>query len=72
MIKTKVVLVRCDTYEDNRVYKAVSDGIDLLDGISQFARPAERIVMKPNVLLGTNFEKCVTTHLILYSKLWVA
>jgi len=62
MSKTKIALVRCNTYEDDRVYKAVSDGINLLGGISQFARPAERIVMKPNVLLGTNPEKCVTTH----------
>ena len=62
MSKTKIALVRCDIYEDDRVYKAVSDGINLLGGISQFARPAERIVMKPNVLLGTNPEKCVTTH----------
>ena len=62
MSKTKVALVRCDTYEDDRVYKAISDGINLLGGISQFARPAERILMKPNVLLGSNPDKCVVTH----------
>jgi uncharacterized protein (DUF362 family)/Pyruvate/2-oxoacid:ferredoxin oxidoreductase delta subunit len=62
MNKTTVALVRCDTYDEDRVYQAVRDGIDLLGGISLFAKPGERIVMKPNVLLGTNPEKCVTTH----------
>ena len=62
MNETRVALVRCDTYDDDKVYKAVQTGLDLLGGISQFAKPGERIVMKPNVLLGTNPEKCVTTH----------
>jgi uncharacterized protein (DUF362 family)/Pyruvate/2-oxoacid:ferredoxin oxidoreductase delta subunit len=62
MNKSKVALVRCDTYDEEQVYNAVSTGVDLLGGIARFAKPGERIVMKPNVLLGTDPEKCVTTH----------
>ena len=58
----KVALVRCDTYDEEQVYEAVKAGVDLLDGISHFVRPGERIVLKPNVLIGTDPQKCVTTH----------
>lgn len=62
MNKTKVALVRCDTYEENKVLNAIQAGLDLLGGVSLFAKRYERIVMKPNVLIGTNPENCVTTH----------
>ena len=54
--------MKCDAYDDEQVYKAVKTGIDLLGGISHFIRPDERILIKPNVLVGTNPQKCVTTH----------
>jgi len=54
--------VRCDTYDNNEVRDAVRAGLDLIGGISAFVKPDERIVVKPNVLLGTDPRKCVTTH----------
>ncbi|MFC1909247.1 DUF362 domain-containing protein [Chloroflexota bacterium] len=62
MNKSKVSLVKCDTYEDEQVYRAVEAGIGLLGGISLFIKPGEKIVIKPNVLWGSAPEKCVTTH----------
>ena len=62
MDSSKVALVSCGTYEEGEVFRAVEAGLDLLGGISQFARPGERIVMKPNLLIGSSPEKCVTTH----------
>ena len=62
MNKSKVVLVKCDTYDDEQVYNAIKAGFDLVGGISHFIKPGERIVIKPNVLSGTNPQKCVTTH----------
>lgn len=62
MPKSKVALVKCSTYDHQTVYQAVSQGIALLGGISQFVTPGERILIKPNVLYGTNPDKCVTTH----------
>jgi len=62
MSKSKVALVRCDSYDEAEVYGAVSRGLDLIGGIACFVRKGEKIVLKPNVLLGAGPEKCVTTH----------
>ncbi|MBA7600046.1 hypothetical protein ES703_07093 [subsurface metagenome] len=62
MNKSTVALVKCDTYDDERVYNAIKAGLDFLGGISHFVKPGERIVIKPNVLVGTSPQKCVTTH----------
>jgi uncharacterized protein (DUF362 family)/NAD-dependent dihydropyrimidine dehydrogenase PreA subunit len=60
--KSRVALVRCETYDDREVESAVRAGLDLLGGMSEFVRPGESIVVKPNVLIGSNPTKCVTTH----------
>ncbi len=62
MNKSKVALVRCDEYRDELVYDSVRRGIDLLGGVSSFVKPGEKIVMKPNVLIGSDPAKSVTTH----------
>jgi uncharacterized protein (DUF362 family)/Pyruvate/2-oxoacid:ferredoxin oxidoreductase delta subunit len=62
MNRSKVVAIRCDSYDDSQVLKAIQAGIDLLGGISTFAKPGEKIVLKPNILIGTDPAKCVTTH----------
>lgn len=62
MQKSTVALIKCNTYDDKRVYEAVEAGLDLLGGISNFIKPGERIVIKPSVLFGMNPQKCVTTH----------
>jgi len=62
MNKARVIIIRCDTYADNQVLTAIQKGIDMLGGISVFAKPGERIVIKPNILIGTDPDKGVTTH----------
>jgi len=62
MNKATVVIMRCDTYADDQVIAAIQKGFDMLGGISMFAKPGERIVMKPNILIGTDPDKGVTTH----------
>lgn len=62
MNKSRVALVRCEDYDPERVYQAVKRGLDLLGGISQFAKQGEKIVLKPNVLVGTDPARSVTTH----------
>ncbi|MFC2020019.1 DUF362 domain-containing protein, partial [Chloroflexota bacterium] len=61
-MKSVVALIGCDSYNDKKLYKAINEGLDLLGGISHFIKPGERIVLKPNVLIGTNPAKCVCTH----------
>jgi uncharacterized protein (DUF362 family)/ferredoxin len=60
--KSKVALVRCDTYDSEVVSAAVEKGVDLIGGVSSLVKSGEKIVMKPNVLYGTNPEKGVSTH----------
>jgi uncharacterized protein (DUF362 family)/ferredoxin len=62
MKKSKVALVKCTTYDSNEVLKAVRTGLDLLGGVSTFIKPGDRIVLKPNVLIGTIADNGVTTH----------
>jgi len=49
MKKTKVAVIRCESYDDNQVLASLKRGIDLLGGISQFVKPGEKIVLKPNI-----------------------
>jgi uncharacterized protein (DUF362 family)/Pyruvate/2-oxoacid:ferredoxin oxidoreductase delta subunit len=62
MNKARVIIIRCDTYADDQVLIAIQKGVDMLGGISVFAKPGERIVLKPNILIGTDPDKGVTTH----------
>jgi uncharacterized protein (DUF362 family)/NAD-dependent dihydropyrimidine dehydrogenase PreA subunit len=62
MNKSKVALIRCESYDDEKVFEAVRKGIELSGGIDSFIKKGEKIVLKPNVLLGTTPEKGVTTH----------
>jgi uncharacterized protein (DUF362 family)/Pyruvate/2-oxoacid:ferredoxin oxidoreductase delta subunit len=62
MHHSTVALIRCSSYEPQAVQHALARGLALLGGIEQFIGPAERIVLKPNLLYGAEPAKCVTTH----------
>jgi uncharacterized protein (DUF362 family)/Pyruvate/2-oxoacid:ferredoxin oxidoreductase delta subunit len=62
MSKSRVALVKCTSYDSREVLTAVRTGLDLLGGISHFVKPGERIVLKPNVLIGTSPDNGVTTN----------
>lgn len=57
-----VAVIKCDSYDMEKVRPAVSRGIELLGGISRFTKTGETIVLKPNLLAGDKPEKCTTTH----------
>ncbi|MCX6093641.1 MAG: DUF362 domain-containing protein [Candidatus Bipolaricaulota bacterium] len=57
-----VALVRCNSYQDEEVDTAVRRGLILLGGVERFVRPGESIVLKPNLLVGREAERAVTTH----------
>jgi uncharacterized protein (DUF362 family)/Pyruvate/2-oxoacid:ferredoxin oxidoreductase delta subunit len=62
MNKSKVALVACDNYDDEKVYEAVQKALALIGGIESFVKSGEKIVLKPNLLIGSAPEKCVSTH----------
>ena len=57
-----VALVRCTSYDEASVLAAVRHGMDLLGGMGQFIQPGEKILLKPNVLVGDVPEKNVSPH----------
>jgi len=62
MTKSKVALVKCTSYDRDEVLASIIKGLDLLDGLSRFGQAGERILLKPNVLIGTSPNNGVTTH----------
>jgi uncharacterized protein (DUF362 family)/Pyruvate/2-oxoacid:ferredoxin oxidoreductase delta subunit len=62
MQKSKVALVRCSSYDEEEVFAAFQQGVELLGGLGQFAAPGETILLKPNVLTGDPVERGVCTH----------
>jgi uncharacterized protein (DUF362 family)/NAD-dependent dihydropyrimidine dehydrogenase PreA subunit len=62
MSQSKVAVVRCESYDEAVVYEAVKRGVDLLGGMEQFIRPGEKILLKPNILVGDTPEKAISPH----------
>ncbi len=65
-MKSQVALVRCNDYEEQRVAEAVARGVGLLGGMQAFLRPEERIVLKPNILVGEAPEKLISPHPLVF------
>jgi len=68
MAKSTVALVRCESYQNEEVYKAVKRGIDLLGGAASFTGKQEHILLKPNVLFGDKPERCSTTNPVVFQE----
>src|SRR4030042_1817565 len=60
--KSKVALVPCASYDDVEVEMSIRAGLDLLGGLARFVKPGKKIVLKPNVLIGSGPDSCVCTH----------
>ena len=60
--QASVALIYCDQYQIENVRLAVQQGIALLGGAGQFVKPGEKILVKPNVLVGNDPEKCIGPH----------
>lgn len=58
----KVVVIECKNYGREEVKTAVLKGINLLGGIKSIFKPGEKVLLKPNILVGDNPDKGVTTH----------
>lgn len=62
MNRSIVALVRCATYDQGHVYRALSRGVELLGGLERFVAPGERLLLKPNLLAAEPRDRAVTTH----------
>jgi len=61
-MKTKVSLIKCDSYETSKVIEAVNKAVELIGGIEKFVKPGERILLKPNLLSARTPDRAITTH----------
>lgn len=59
---SKVALVRCESYDYDIVLSSIDRGIRLLGGPEAFAKPGEKILLKPNLLAADPPERCSTTN----------
>ncbi|MGQ9628709.1 MAG: DUF362 domain-containing protein [bacterium] len=59
---SRVALVRCSSYDPSEVRDAVGRAIELLGGDGTLVRPGDTVLLKPNLLAGTEPSAAVTTH----------
>ena len=60
--KSIVALIPCDSYDEEKVYHAITKGIELIGGIDDFISKNEKILVKPNLLSSNNPSKAITTN----------
>jgi uncharacterized protein (DUF362 family)/ferredoxin len=62
MIRSKVALVRCESYDEEAVFAAVKKGVELIGGIDSILKKGEKVLLKPNNLASSKPDDAVTTH----------
>jgi len=61
-MKSRVSIVKCQNYDEDKVLEGLRKAIGLLGGIEQFVQKGNRVLLKPNLLFGKAAERAVTTH----------
>ncbi len=56
----KVSLVKCNSYDQEEVYKAIKKSIELIGGLN--IKPNSKVLIKPNLLRPKHPKYAVTTH----------
>ncbi|MBN2071391.1 MAG: DUF362 domain-containing protein [Candidatus Krumholzibacteriota bacterium] len=60
--KSIVSLVRCGSYEPEKLRSAMEKLLEPLGGIASFVQPGQRVLVKPNLLSAKSPERAITTH----------
>lgn len=58
----RVSIVKCDSYDPVEVYESLKKSLNMLGGISAFVKKGEKVLLKPNLLIGKPAHRCVNTH----------
>ena len=61
-MKSRVVLIACDSYEKGQVYKKLKTGLKLLGPLDSYIDKEEKVLLKLNLVRGAAAERAVTTH----------
>jgi uncharacterized protein (DUF362 family)/ferredoxin len=61
-MKSRVSIVRCDSYDSLLVQDRIRQAVGLLGGISAFVKPGSSVLVKPNLLMAKEPEFGIDTH----------
>ena len=61
-MKSKVVLLPCGEYDEEKIYSLLKQGLDLLGGVEALIPKEAKILLKPNLLKKAEVEKAVIPH----------
>lgn len=61
-IRSKVVVLRCESYDSEQVFNTLRKGLNLLGGIERFIDKTDKILVKPNLLSGGKPEQLISPH----------
>lgn len=61
-MKSKVVLLPCGEYDEEKVYTLLKQGLYLVGGVEALIPKDAKILLKPNLLKRAEVEKAVITH----------
>ena len=61
-MKSKVVLLPCREYDEEKIYMLLKQGLDFLGGVETLIPKDAKILLKPNLLKKAEVEKAVITH----------
>ncbi len=57
-----VSIVKCETYDQEAVDRAVAESVRLVGGMERFIKPGQRVYVKVNLLTKRRPEEAVTSH----------
>ena len=62
LVKSKVVLLPCREYDEEKIHMLLKQGLDFLGGVETLIPKDANILLKPNLLKKAEVEKAVITH----------
>ena len=62
MKKSTVSIVKNQDYNPEKVKSAIIKSLELLGGMETFVKSGQKVLLKPNILLGLSPDKAATTH----------
>jgi uncharacterized protein (DUF362 family) len=61
-VRSLVSIRRVADYDAHRVLEGVREALAPLGGMRAFVRPGQRVLLKPNLLMGARPQRAITTH----------
>ena len=63
---SKVVVLKCETYDLDLVHNKLSWALEQLGGIENIIPKEKKVLLKPNLVVASTPDKAVTTHPVVF------